>query len=210
MRILVFTSCLLMAVAASATDVEVNGLFKGRAVLTINGAQRLMKEGELSPEGVKLISSDSRQAVVEVDGERATLGLSQQISASYREVKPVEVRVSRSRNGHYFVGGFINGHSVHFMVDTGATNIALNLNDARRLGIDYRRGNPGAVSTAGGMVDAFHTQLDKVTVGNITLHQIPATVVVGDFPAQVLLGNSFLNRVEISEKDGVMVLRKKF
>lgn len=191
-------------------DIRVNGLFNGRAVLEINGKQRLLKEGQTSPEGVTLIESDSHRALLEVDGRRVSLGLSEHIASSFQAAKVAEVRIPRAENGHYFVSGFINGHPVDFMVDTGATSIAMNFHDAERLGVDFRRGNKGAASTAGGIVAAYRVPLDKLTIGNITLHQVEATVVVGDFPDQVLLGNSFLSRVEMTEEEGVMVLRSKF
>ncbi len=194
----------------AAPDIRVNGLFGGSAVLVINGKQRLLKKGQTSPEGVTLIESDSRQAVLEVDGRQMTLGLSDQISSSFKAAEVAEVRIPRADNGHYFVSGFINGRPVDFMVDTGATSIAMNLHHAEQLGVNFRRGNKGSASTAGGMVNTYHVPLDKLVIGNITLHQVDATVVIGDFPSQVLLGNSFLSRVEMTEEEGVMVLRTKY
>jgi aspartyl protease family protein len=201
---------LSVLVGWAAPDIRVQGLFGGSAVLVINGKQRLLKQGQTSPEGVKLVSSDSHQAVVEVDGQQVTLGLSQHISSSFQAAEQAEVRIPRSTNGHYMVSGFINGHPVNFMVDTGATSVAMNLNDAKRLGVDYRRGKHTKASTAGGIVNAFEVNLDKLVIGNITARQVSATVVVGNFPSTVLLGNSFLSRVEMTEAEGVMVLRKNF
>jgi aspartyl protease family protein len=86
----------------------------------------------------------------------------------------------------------------------------MNLHHAEQLGVNFRRGRKGAASTAGGMVSAYHVPLEKLTIGNITLHQVEATVVIGDFPSEILLGNSFLSRVEMSEEEGVMVLRTKY
>lgn len=198
------------SICLAAPDIRVNGLFGGSAVLVINGKQRLLKKGQTSPEGVTLIESDSRRAVLEVDGRQMTLGLSDQISSSFKAAEVAEVRIPRADNGHYFVSGFINGRPVDFMVDTGATSIAMNLHHAEQLGVNFRRGNKGSASTAGGMVNTYHVPLDKLVIGNITLHQVDATVVIGDFPSQVLLGNSFLSRVEMTEEEGVMVLRTKY
>lgn len=203
----------LMGLFASpcwAADIRVNGLFGGSAVLVINGKQRLLKQGQTSPEGVTLIDSNSRRAVVEFDGRQMTLGLSDHISSSFQAAEMAEVRIPRAENGHYFVSGFINGRPADFMVDTGATSIAMNLHHAEQLGVNFRRGRKGSASTAGGIVNAYHIPLQKLTIGNITLNQVDATVVVGDFPSQILLGNSFLSRVEMSEEEGVMVLRTKF
>lgn len=201
---------LTVLVGWAAPDIRVQGLFGGSAVLVINGKQRLLKQGQTSPEGVKLVSSDSHQAVVEVEGQQVTLGLSQHISSTFQAAEQAEVRIPRSPNGHYMVSGFINGHPVDFMVDTGATSVAMNLNDAKRLGVDFRRGKHANASTAGGIVNAFEVDLDKLVIGNITARQVSATIVVGNFPSNVLLGNSFLSRVEMTEEEGVMVLRKKY
>lgn len=193
-----------------ATDIRVNGLFGGSAVLVINGKQRLLKQGQTSPEGVTLIDSNSRRAVVEHNGKQMTLGLSDHISSSFQAAEMAEVRMPRADNGHYFVSGFINGRPADFMVDTGATSIAMNFHHAEQLGVNFRSGRKGSASTAGGIVNAYHVPIQKLTIGNITLNQVDATVVIGDFPSQILLGNSFLSRVEMSEEEGVMVLRTKF
>jgi|TARA_R110000822_G_scaffold187752_19_gene326838 aspartyl protease family protein len=207
---LVLVGLLTAVVSWAVPDIRVQGLFGGSAVLVINGKQRLLKQGQTSPEGVTLVASDSHQAVVEIEGRRVTLGLSQHISSSFQAAKLAEVRIPRASNGHYMVSGSINGHPVDFMVDTGATSVAMSLNDAKRLGVDFRRGKRASASTAGGIVNAFEVDLDKLVIGNITAHQVSATIVVGDYPTDVLLGNSFLSRVEMTEEEGVMVLRKKY
>lgn len=193
----------------AAPDVKLNGLFKGRAVLVIDGSTRVLKVGETSPEGVKLISSHKAEAVVEIEGIQQTLKLSRQIGSGYSARQGSEVRIPRDRRGHYFVGGAINGRRVEFMVDTGATSIAMNRDEAKRLGIDYSNGIFQKLSTAGGLVESYQVQLNKVTIGGITLRLIDAVVVMGDYPTEVLLGNSFLNRVQISEQQGVLVLRSR-
>lgn len=204
--------CLVLASAGAvaAPEVQAIALFKDRAMLDINGVQRLLKVGETAPEGVRLIASDSRGAVLEIDGKRVPLALSQRIAASYAEAEFAEVRIPRGEQGHHFVGGSINGHSVRFMVDTGATTIAMSSVDAERLGLKWREGSRGVTSTASGVAESHEVTLATVSIGPITLHQIPATVVTGAYPASVLLGNSFLTKVEMTEEAGVMVLRQKY
>ena len=195
---------------AYAQDIRAIGLFPQRAMLEIDGTQRLLKAGEVSPEGVRLLASDSRKATLEVDGKRIELGLSQHVAARFNQAEYAEVRIPRDGQGHYFVGGNINGHSVEFMVDTGATMIAMNSDEATRLGLAWKNQPRGATSTAGGVVATHELMLAKVSVGGITLHEIPATVVVGQSPSQLLLGNSFLTRVEMNEDAGTLVLRQKY
>ncbi|RLA38562.1 MAG: TIGR02281 family clan AA aspartic protease [Gammaproteobacteria bacterium] len=191
-------------------EIIASGLFKNKAMLTIDGNTRLLKAGETSPEGVLLVSSDSKQAVIKVAGKQMTLQLSQRISASFTAAEFVDVKLLRAANGHFFASGAINGRPAKFVIDTGASAIAMNLNDARRLGIDISKSPVSTASTAGGIVETYVVNLDKVSVGAITVHNIAATVVDGDFPAQILLGNTFLSRVEMREEAGIMVLRKKF
>lgn len=114
-------------------------------------------------------------------------------------------------NGMYSTTGFINGHPVNFLVDTGATWIAMNANQARSLGINFRYiGKRGAVSTANGVATVYRVNLDKVRVGEIELNNVAAGVLEGNSPSQVLLGNSFLNRVEMQRQGQVMLLKQKF
>lgn len=191
----------------SDPEIKVDGLFKGKAMLTINGNRQFLREGETSQEGVLLISSDSKKAIVEFGGARKTLMLSDQISGTFSEAKETEVRISRRADGHYYVGGSVNGRKVEFMVDTGATVIAMNSSDAERLGVDLRSAEQGAVGTAGGVVVAHFVDVPQVTVGAITVPYVKVAVLEGEFPQQILLGNSFLSRVNMTQESGVLVLR---
>lgn len=195
----------------AAPEVIANGLFKDKAMLTINGETRFLKAGQTSPEGIKLISSNSKQAVLIIDGKRTTMKVSQRIASSFKSARaPATVTLSRSSNGHYYASGAINGRSAKFMLDTGATSVAMNLNHARQLGIDVSKSPVSAASTAGGIVKTYVVDLQRVSIGAITIHNVAATVVDGDFPVNILLGNSFLSKVDMSEKSGALVLKKKF
>ncbi|MGV6807746.1 MAG: retropepsin-like aspartic protease family protein [bacterium] len=194
--------------AVFGADITANGLFSGKAVLTINGQQRLMRVGETSPEGVTLVSSSSKEAIVRYQGEDLSLTLSRKISAKFTEAKVTEVRLPVGPGGHYYAGGSINGRSVTFVVDTGATVISMNQREADRLGIDIDKGQPGQASTAGGLVRAHFVTVPQVTVGSISVPRVMVAVLEGGFPEQILLGNSFLSRVEMREEGGVLVLRR--
>ncbi len=195
---------------AAATEVRVKGLFKGSAVLVINGKQRLLKVGKTSPEGVRLLAADSQMAEVEVDGRRRVLRLSRQIGTAYKKPEKAEVRIQSGRGGHYFTPGRINGQAVQFMVDTGATSVAMSLPAARRLGLNYRAGTRISVSTANGVGQAYRIMLRSVTVGNVRVDNVEAVVAMGDFPTTILLGNSYLSRVELNRDNGVLVLTSKY
>src|SRR5690606_4610269 len=113
--------------------------------------QRFLRAGNRSPEGVLLVSANQQAAVIEWDGEQRSLTLNKRISTAFSAPTKAEVRIASGRGGHYVTPGRINGLPVTFMVDTGATMIAMNYQEAERLGIDYRAGTPISVNTANGV-----------------------------------------------------------
>lgn len=187
-------------------EVMVSGLFSGAAVLVIDGQQQLLKAGRTSPEGVTLISADSRGCVVEIAGQRHNLSLSQQIASGFAEAASLELRLPEADGGHYYAEGQINGHAVQFLVDTGATNVSMNRSTAERLGINFRAGEQAYARTAAGVTPIFLVTLARVTVGGISVDQVQASVHVDESPPIVLLGNSFLGQLEMKKDNGVLVL----
>lgn len=194
---------------AMALNIEAKMLAQGSALLAIDGKQRFLRDGARSPEGVLLVSADPQRAIIEWDGKRQTLKLNRQISTGYSPASKAEVRIATSRGGHYLTPGRINGRPVDFMVDTGATTIAMNYHEAERLGIDYRAGTPVTVSTANGRAQAFRVLLSRVSVGDIELHQVDALVSTSSSPEVILLGNSYLGKVDMRVEAGVLLLQAK-
>jgi aspartyl protease family protein len=212
----VYSSLALAALLASspafATSVSVVGLFSGKAIVTINGgAQRMLAVGEKTPEGVKLISADSNQAVVEIDGKRQSLGLGQGVSTGGVRESDGNASVTLIANGqgHFITMGSINGGAVRFLVDTGATSVAMDSSEAKRLGISYQQGERGFSSTANGVVPVYRVTLNNVKLGDISLHGVAASVLESPMPV-VLLGMSFLNRVDMKREGDRMVLTKRY
>ena len=197
------------AVAFAEPRIEVAALFEGAAVLEVDGVSKLVKAGR-SFGGVRLVSADSRAAVIEIDGKEHTLALSGRIAGAYSSPKSVSVSLTLSSGGQYRSQGTINGHPAAFIVDTGATVVALSETQAKAMAIDYQSGQKSRAITAGGPVDAWRVQLSEVSVGAITVLNVDALVLQGSSPPNVLLGMTFLRNVEISEKDGVMVLISEF
>ena len=102
---------LLSPVFTFAADVEVQALFTNAAMLKIDGRSKLLKAGQ-SEGVVALISADSRQAVIEVDGQRQTLGVSGRISGSYHAPEVVEVRIQRDQRMQYQSQARFNGQGL--------------------------------------------------------------------------------------------------
>lgn len=196
---------------AAATDVHVMALFGGKAMVEIDGERRLLAVGETSPEGVTLIAADTKEATLSVDGVLYVYPLGSRISTAYRPPdEPDAFRIRSNADGTYTTPGIIDDSGVVFLVDTGATQIAMNATVAERLGIDFRSGRPGLAETASGIARIWQVKLRRVKVGHIELYDVPA-VVTDDpvHPRQVLLGMSFLGRLEMQRDGRVLELRQK-
>ncbi|WP_295801051.1 TIGR02281 family clan AA aspartic protease [uncultured Microbulbifer sp.] len=199
----------IAAQAAMAQDVRLKAIFGSSAMFEIDGKQRLLKSGKTSPEGVQLVSVTSDYALVKINGHQQRLTLAAPVAASYATAEKAEVRLVPDSRGHYSTTAWVNGRQIPVMVDTGATSIAFNYPTARKLGLDLTRAQPMTVSTASGVEKAYRLQLDRVTIGGITVHNVEATVLGNDFPQITLLGNSFLSRVDMQQRDGLLLLRAR-
>jgi aspartyl protease family protein len=213
LRTLLIFLCLVAAsfAAIAGTQINVVGLYSGKAILSINGGKpRTYSSGQVTPEGVKVISADSGKVVLEVEGKRRELGMGQGISIAGSASNAQTATLYANNAGHFLGEGYINGNSMKFLVDTGASSVALSSKEARRLGLSYLGGDVGMAHTAAGTVKAYRINLNTVKVGGIVMHQVEAAVIEGDSPPVVLLGMSVLNRVQM-ERDGmVMTLTKKY
>lgn len=191
-------------------NIVVVGLFSEQAVLKINEQQRLLKVGKTSPEGVKLISATSQSAIIEVDGIQKKYLLGSQIGGHFAPTVEQPVVSIWPNNGMYMTVGSVNGYSVDFLVDTGASTIAFNAATAQRLGLEYLNAPAGMVQTASGIEKAYKVNLDQVQIGDIKLYNIGALVLDGPHPTRALLGMTFLGQVQISRTDERMDLKKKY
>jgi aspartyl protease family protein len=204
--------CLLAALLLSLpgqADVEVKALFNGAVMIVVDGEQKLLKPGQ-EFKGVTLIEANSERAIAEINGEQKTLLISTRISTNYAELAAATVFVRKNKHRQYITTALINGHSTRVLIDTGANIVALNAGVARAMGLEYKTGNPSRVQTAAGVVPAYQVKLAKVDVGGLIVNHVEASVLEGNFPQMVLLGTSFLQHVEMSEKDGVLMLKGKF
>lgn len=209
---MLFSGLLLVTNAANAVEsISLQALFKDKAILVVDGARRVLKSGEESPEGVKLLATDTQEekADIEIGGKRETLRLGV-VTAGFASKGKGSVTLYPETNGHYFVDGLVNGAPVRFMVDTGATIIGINSIMANRIGIDYRKqGRPGFVNTAGGTVPTYYVKLNSVTVGDITMYNVDASIVEGSSPREALLGMSFLGNLNMKRDSEKMELSER-
>lgn len=191
--------------------VQVVGLFPNAAVLNIDGQRKLVKVGQIGPRGVEVLSATSNSARLKVAGVENEYFLEREYSGTgYAEPNKLRVNLQRGQGGHYWTNALVNGRQIHFMVDTGATGIALNESHAKRIGINFRRdGTPITVSTASGEEMAWRVRLNSVKVSGIEVLGVDATVLEGEFPRDALLGMSFMSRVSWREEQGLLVLEAR-
>ena len=213
-RSLLAASLLLSATlslpALAAPRVQVVGLFPNAAVLNIDGVRKLLKVGQTGPYGIKVLSADAQQAVLLIDGQQQTLSMSREYNpGGYDAPSKQQVRLPRGQGGHYWRNGSINVRSEQFLIDPGATSVALSELQAKALGIDYSKGSPGMANTAGGTVRTWNVKLQRVSLGGITLLGVDATIVAGDSPVQPLLGMSFMSRVSWREEQGLLYIEAR-
>ncbi|GHU13038.1 hypothetical protein AGMMS50225_22300 [Betaproteobacteria bacterium] len=212
--------CWLTALAASAWANEgepaehalaVSGIFGKKAVLVINnGPPRTLSIGQTSPEGVKLLAIDAPVVTVEIDGERLRLRLGEQVVQQEGRNTNGEVSIYADDKGMFSTDGQINGQPIKFVVDTGATVVAIGQSDAQRLKIDLKRATPAHSQTAGGIREISMVKLNSIKVGSIQLHNVDAAVLKDDDLPYALLGASFLRRTEMKREGNHMQLKKKY
>lgn len=205
-----FLFTLLPAVSA-ASDISLYALFKDKAILQVDGTRRVLTVGAESPEGVKLVSTNTQaeEAVVEMKGKRETLRLGVVVSA-FQAVSRESVTLYADSHGFFHAEGSINGVAVTFLVDTGANTIAINSATAKRAGIDFTKGRAGTARTASGYTRMYGLKLDTVKIGDIVLRNVEAGVIDGPQPEVPLLGMSFLSALEMRREGNKMELTRRY
>ena len=204
---------LALGQAAVAQSVALSGMLGGRALVMVDGsAPKSVAVGETF-RGVKIISTQGDQAVVEIAGKRQTLRVGEAPASVGNASDPGaagnKVVLSAGSGGHYITPGQINGRTVQLVVDTGASMVSLSVGDAERVGLNYRAGQAVRMSTANGVVPGWRLQLASVRIGDVVVYDVDAIVSAGAMP-YVLLGNSFLGRFQMTQNNGQMVLEKRY
>ncbi|MCK5698149.1 MAG: retroviral-like aspartic protease family protein [Gammaproteobacteria bacterium] len=196
--------------SVASHKIKVMALFTDKAMLVIDGDQKILKKGQ-TYNGVKLISSDSDAVVLQLHGHTKKFGLGREISTSYKKLDPKkELIVWKDDSNMFRVYGSINNHSMNFLIDTGATSVAMSSVAAKKIGLKYKKGTRMQASTASGVANGYALNLDHVKIGHIKIYNVNAVVLEGSFPTEILLGQSFLSRIHMTRDGNKMKLRKKF
>jgi len=205
---------LMMVSQIEAKTVAAVALFKDRAMLSVDGKKAKIVRAGTSYQGVKVISSSTSEAVIEIDGTRKTLKLNSTTvlgtSLGARSNTTVtSVVLYENEVGFFESDGQVNGRSIKFLIDTGANLVVFSSSDAQRLGLDYESGEKGVASTASGVAPMYRINIDSISIGGVELENITAGVIEGSFPQTPLLGMTFLSRLNMNRTGQTMVLEKR-
>jgi len=211
MRHFICLSLFLACGAAAAADVALVGVIgRSAAVLAVDGGDpKTVKIGQ-TWRGITVLEVEHDRATVDVEGKKRVLERGQHYRSAATAGDRGKALLAADSSGHFFADAIVNGLPLRFIVDTGATLIALPQREAERLGLNYRAGRASYTRTANGVVEVYVVKLDSVRIGGIDLHNVDATVHVGPGLDQALLGMSFLNRVQMQRDGGTMTLIQRF
>jgi aspartyl protease family protein len=210
-RLVVVAAALGGLADAWAQSVSMGGSLGTRALLVIDGKAKSVAVGS-TVDGVRLISVSGNDAVVEVKGQRVTLplgGAPANLGGAPSEGTGRQILITAESGGHFFASGLINGHSVRFIVDTGATSVSLSEAEANRIGLDFKNGKLGYTNTANGIAIVHRVSLASIRIGDVQVYNVDATVLPASLP-YVLLGNSFLERFQMRRENDLMTLDKRY
>ncbi len=210
---------LLACAAAQAQSVSMSGMMGNKPLLVINGAPpKTVGVGETHM-GVKVLSASGDRATVQSEGKRFTVRLGESpVNLGSAPAAPggeetggdgKRIVLSQTGGGHFVTNGAINGKTVQFMVDTGATTIAMDMGTAERIGLNYKSGRRMRGYTANGIAEGWAVKLSSVRLGSVTVHEVDAAVLQGSMGG-VLLGNSFLNRFVMTRDGARMILERRY
>ncbi len=137
------------------------------------------------------------QALIRRDG-----GITEKVDSEGRAM----VALERDRSGHFLAEGEINGHAVVFLIDTGATDVAVSERTAREMGLEF--GPVITVMTAAGPTAAWRTRLGRVALGSLSLDNVRATITPG-LGREALLGMSFLQYYDLRQEGDRLILQSR-
>ena len=207
----VLSALLAAGAQAQGSGVALSGRMGDKALLVINGKPRSLAVGAQA-DGVRLLGMDPGSALVEVGGQRLRLEIgatpvslgsaAPPPGAGNRIVLPI------GSGGHFTSAGNINGRPVMFMVDTGASLVALSQQEAQRIGLRFQDAPRGIVQTANGQVPVHRVRLSSIRIGDVQVYEVDAVVMPASM-GMVLLGNSFLNRFDLKRDNSTMTLDKR-
>lgn len=204
---------IVSATPAHAQSVAMTGSMGSRALLVVNGAAPKAIAAGDTYQGVKVVSVSAGDAVIEVGGKRQTVsmgGAPVNFKGSGGGGSGAsQIVLSAGDGGHFFTVGSINGASVRFIVDTGASMVAIGRDDAERMGIKLKDATPVRMGTANGVATGYVVTLNSVRVQDVEIYNVEAVVMSQPMPI-ALLGNTFLTRFQMKRENDKLTLDRRF
>jgi len=202
----------LVHLPASAQNVALTGIMGQRALLVIDGAAPSVFAPGENRDGVTLISVEADRAVIELGGRRQSLRVGDvpvNLAPASGSTGNSRIVLTAGPGGHFISSGQINGASVRFLVDTGATEVSMSADEADRIGLQYRSGTPVVLYTANGTTQGYKIHLNSVRLGGVEVYNVEA-IVAGNSMPFVLLGNTFLAHFQLKQENDSLTLDKRF
>lgn len=203
-------ACLAWPLAAqsSGKSIALAGMLGSKALLVVDGGEpRAVGPGE-THQGVKVLSVTRDEATVEVQGARRQLRLGESPVALGSSGSGKRIVLMADNQGHFINTGTINGKPMKYMVDTGASVVAIGKPDADRMGIKVDDNQKVVMSTANGSAVGWRVRLNSVRLGDVEVLGVMAVITPEGMPF-VLLGNSFLTQFQMTRNNDQMVLEKR-
>lgn len=207
-------SSLIPGTSYAQTSVTAIALFKDRAMLSVDGSKAKIVRAGSTHAGVKVLSSSTEQAVVEINGKRevltlnGTVDLSSELGVSTDE-EGGSIELIKKPDGHFHAVGQVNGRTLNFLVDTGASIVVISSADAKRIGLEYKHGFVATASTASGDSPMYTIRAEQINVGGIELKEVSLGVIEGRFPITPLLGMSFLGELNMTQAGNNLRLEQR-
>lgn len=198
-----------MCIPTALAHVTLSGLLGEKALISVNGAPpKVMTVGDIH-RGVKLLAVRGQQVEIEEGGKRRVLGMGFSGGGVQGE-GGAKASLTADGRGQFFAQGRVNGASTEFIVDTGATLVALPRSVADRAGVRLGEATVVGVNTANGQTRAYKVMLNSVSVGEVRANMVEALVLEDRQIHMPLLGMSFLNRVKMSREGDLMTLSQRY
>ncbi|MEG0149442.1 MAG: retropepsin-like aspartic protease [Comamonas sp.] len=202
---------LTAAGAGWAQSVALTGVLGSKALLVIDGGVPKAVASNDSHQGVRVLQVGADSVVVEIKGQRQTIRLGEapvSVGSRGNGVSGSRIVLMADARGHFIDRGQINGKSMQYMVDTGASTVAIGRADAERMGLPYLQGTPVMMRTANGTAQGWKLILDSVRVGDVEVRGLEAIVASQSMP-YVLLGNNLLAHFQMTRQGTEMILVKR-
>lgn len=215
MRLTLAALLMLTSLAAHAVELNLVAIMGDKAMVEIDGGKPKLLAAGQSANGAKLVSVAGGSAIFEVGGQKKTLSIDSRSfkssgASAGEEGNGKQITLFAEAGGHFFANITINGMPFRGLIDTGATSLALSSNSARQASLDPKKGTPGYVRTAAGVVPYAKLSLNEVKFAGITLYNVEAGVTDGSSPEIPLIGMSILSRFSMARDGDKLILTKRY